>query len=177
MTIITSFTTLKFKGSDYEFSHLLPFGHTLSAAGKDGADIRVRVSYQSHVFSRRRETDEEFHLVDEAGKPRVFCPDRYSNSLRFPAFCQRMLSENMLTWESKDRNRVSNMAVMDGALKSGDHQIAVYYLFPSSVDGLDVEMVIKSGYSKLLNFEHIKRRYNVVQLVKKCHYSQAKVPQ
>lgn len=87
-----------------------------------------------------------------------------------------MLAENMLTWESYDKNRISNMAAMEGPLTSGEHHVAVYYLFPSQASGVEVEMVIKSAYRKVLNFDNIKRRFNVVQLTKKCYYDQMKVP-
>ena len=68
------------------------------------------------------------------------------------------------------------MAVVDGPMIDGERQIIVYYLYPSKVSGIDVEMVIKSGYRKIMNFGHIKRRFKVVQLTKKCYYEQVKVP-
>lgn len=66
--------------------------------------------------------------------------------------------------------------MIDGNLITGSHDLIVYYLFPSSVDGLDVEMVVKSAYNMHVNFEHIKRRYNMIQQVKVCYYNARQVP-
>lgn len=155
----------------------MPFGFDLIGHGRDEGNLRVRVSFQSHVYSRAFEpTNAAYDFLDEGGKKRVFCVDRFNNSGTLPDICRRMLSENFLTWESKDRNSVSNMAIIDGPLRTGEHQVVLYYLFPSQVDGLDVEMVVKSAYPKAINFEHIKRRYRVVQIVKSCYHSGTKVP-
>lgn len=115
-------------------------------------------------------------FIDENGSPRVFCVDRFERSLILPDFSRQMLAENMLTWESADRNGMSNMLVIDGPLVDGDHHVAVYHLYPSAVPEIDVEMVIKSGYVKSVIFSHIKRRFNVLQMLRKCYYEQTKVP-
>ena len=157
MSIVNKFASLTFEGQYYRFDHLAPFVFTLNGQAREGGDIRVRVSFQSHVFSPRSEANEQCHLVDQSGAPRVFCVNRYAKSLTLPDFCRRMLAENMLTWESYDKNRISNMAEMEGTLTSGEHHVAVYYLFPSQASGVEVEMVIKSAYRKVLNFDNIKR--------------------
>lgn len=115
-------------------------------------------------------------FMDEGGRGRVFCEDRYNASTGLPDVCRRMLDENFLTWEAQDRNGVSNMAVIDGELVTGNHTAIIYYLFPSQVEGLDVELVVKSAYEKEIDFSHIKRRFKVVQLVKTCYYKGQKVP-
>lgn len=175
--IRTSFPDLTVSGTVHRFGHLVPFVHTLPSTGRDGADLRVRVSFQSHVFCRTwSNTDGACHLRDEAGQPRTFCNDRFALSLTLPDFCRQMLTQNYLTWVSEDRNRASNMAVIDPPLQTGEHDTVIYYLFPSSLSDTDVELVIKSAYRKSLNFDHIKRRHNIISLVKKCYYEQRTVP-
>lgn len=175
--IRTAFPDLDLEGIIHEFGHLVPFVHALPAAGRDGADLRVRVSFQSHVFCRTwSDADGPVRLRDEAHKPRTFCHDRFAASLGLPDFCRRMLAGNHLTWVSEDRNRASNMAIVDPPMQSGEHYTIIYYLFPSQVDGVDVELVVKSAYRRLIKFDHIKRRYTIGSLVKKCYYEQRLVP-
>lgn len=174
-SIVHSFPSFTLDENEIDFSYLAPFIHVLKGQGKNGADIRVRVSFQSHVFSKTPEND-EFDFQDEGGRERTFCLDRFEASKSLPSICQRMLADNFYTWESKDRNRVSNMAVIDDKRETGSHYVVLYYLFPSKSGQIDVEMVIKSAYQKDINFDHIKRYFKVIQLVKTCYFKGEKVP-
>ncbi|WP_168734460.1 hypothetical protein [Ollibium composti] len=176
-TINDSFPTIEHEGSRFTFEHLAPTSVSLGGQGAEGADINIRISYQTHVFSRRHQGDSTvFALRDEAGVLRQFCEWRYENSLALPGICQRMVLHNYLTWESLDKNKASNLAVAGQILKSGMNDLIVYYLFPSRSDDHNVELVVKSAYQKEIDFRHIKRRYKVCQLIKKAHFQQIKVP-
>lgn len=176
-SINDSFPTIEHRERRFPFAHLVPTSISLTRQGSAGADINIRISYQTHVFSRLYEGDTDvFKLRDEAGLVRQFCEERYENSLGLPDMCKRMVLDNFLTWESFDRNRASNLAVCGPALVSGPNDLVVYYLFPSRSDQHDVELVVKSAYRKDIDFSHIKRRYNVRQLIKKAHFQQVKVP-
>lgn len=164
-------------GTVYSLSHLSPFTYTCSGVGRDGADIVVRVSFKTHVYSKSLAiVSDPHHLFDEGGQKRVFCPQRYLISLTLPQRCRKMISDNFLTWVSEDKNTVSNMAVLDGAIADGEHAVMFYYLYPSRVSGVDVELVVKSSYMKELIASRIKRRFNVVQKIKECYFKRKVVP-
>ncbi|MGL3606434.1 hypothetical protein ACSV9I_07970 [Rhizobium sp. G187] len=155
----------------------MPTSVWLPGQGAGGAEINIRISYQTHVFSRRHEGDTAaFRLRDEAGFLRQFCEERYRNSLTLPDVCKRMIEKNYLTWKSLDKNKASNLAVAGPVLTSGLNDLVVYYLFPSRSEEHDVELVVKSAYRKDIDFSHIKRKYNVWQLIKMAHFQQTKVP-
>jgi len=107
---------------------------------------------------------------------RQFSEERYENSLKLPDICRRMVEDNYLTWQSLDKNKASNLAVSGPVLTSGLNDLVIYYLFPSRSDQHNVELVVKSAYQKDIDFNHIKRKYNVRQLVKKAHFQQIRVP-
>jgi len=162
---------------DYSLSHLRPFTCTCAGSGRDGADIVVRVSFKTHVYSKSPEiVSDPHHLFDENGKKRVFCKERYEISLTLPQRCREMISRNFLTWVSSDRNTISNMAILDGPIVDGDHAVMFYYLYPSLSSEVDVELVVKSSYIKSLIATRIKRRFNVVQKIKECYFKQKVVP-
>lgn len=176
-TINDSFPTIEHAQGRFTFEHLVPTSVCLTGHGAGGADINIRISYQTHVFSRRHEGGSAvFALRDEAGLLRQFCEERYENSLALPDVCKNMVENNYLTWESLDKNKASNLAVSGPVLTSGLNDLVVYYLFPSRSDEHNVELVVKSAYQKEIDFSHIKRRYNVCQLVKKAHFQQIRVP-
>ena len=175
--VVKNFAPIQVNGQTLVFPHLVPHVVDLPNHGLHGATLRVRISYQSHVFSQScAHNDKKFHFRDEGNNKRSFCIDRFNLSKGLPSICKNLLESNAYTWESKDKNRISNLAVIDGALVSGLHQIIVYYLFPSKVDGLDVEMVVKSAYEKNINFDHIKRRKRMIQMVKTCFYQKKRLP-
>lgn len=175
-SVVRFFDPLRVQGQVHRLDHLVAFGHDLIGHGRDKSNLRVRVSFQSHVFSKSCAAGDRHDFLDEGRRARVLCPDRYGASLGLPLLCRRMLNENFLTWESEDKNGKSNMAVIDGPLVSGNHQVVLYYVFPSRADGIDVELVVKSAYEKAINFIHIKRRLNVLQVIKTCHFKQVMVP-
>ena len=164
-------------GVDYNLIHLLPFVHRIPGQGPEKGELAVRVTFHSHVFSRQpKPEDVGHHFDDEGGRQRIFCPDRFAFSYTLPDLCRRMLDQNFLTWQEKDKNSVSNLAVIDGPLRNGEHRLVVYYLIPSKVTGIHVELVVKSCYPKELNFTHRQKRDRVVYLVKKCLYDKKKIP-
>ena len=155
----------------------MPHPVHLIGQGIGGADIKVRISYQTHVFLRRHKGEPGvFVFRDEAGLPRQFCVQRFEQSLELPAICRTIIENDHLTWESHDKNRSSNLAVVGADLISGPNYIVVYYLFPSRSDHFDVELVVKSAYSKDIDFESIRRRYKVHQLIKKSYFNKVRVP-
>ena len=176
MPISLEFPELDFNGTQIGFEHLKPFRYELTGHGKGGQSIYVRISFQSHVFSQTAGENEPLYFLDENGNNRAFCPHRYKSSLRLPALCEDMLAKNVLTWESKDRNSTSNLTVVNDNLVSGENYAIYYYLFPSRLDDCDVELVVKSAYTREIDFAKIKRRYKSVQKIKECYFNQKVVP-
>ena len=161
----------------YQFPHLVPTAVNLPRQGRNNADLRVRISYKSHVFSKSLDAWEVgFDFLDELGIKRLVCPNRYALSQTLPGACRNLLTTNAVTWISKDNRQNSNLAVIDGPLIDGAHDLIIYHLFPSSVDGLDVEMVVKSAYNKNLKAKPIKRRFKMIQQVRTCHFIVRNVP-
>jgi len=148
----------------------------LAGHGHGGADIVVRSSFHSHVFSLAWEHSGGAYFLDESQNRRTFCPDRHAKSFALPQMCTDMVEQNHLTWISHDKNKVSNLAVIGDDLITGQHYVVVYYLFPSRSEAFDVELVVKSAYEKYVDFSHIKRRFKTVQQIKTCYYQQKKVP-
>jgi hypothetical protein len=156
---------------------LIPTAVDLQGQGRDNADLRVRISYKSHVFSKSIDAwDADFDFRDELGRKRLFCPNRYAISQTLPGVCRNMLATNAVTWISKDKRENNNLAVINGRLIDGAHDLIIYHLFPSSVDGIDVEMVVKSAYNKNLKIGSIKRKFKMIQQVRTCHFNDKNVP-
>ena len=141
------------------FDHLVPFSHTLVGHGEDGADIVVRISYTSHVFSQSLvEHTDPFDFRDKNESKRRFCLDRYTGSLALHDLCRDMINRNLYTFISRDRNSVSNLTVVGDNLTTGPHYAIFYTLFPSRLDGYDVELQVRSAYERHINFENIGSR-------------------
>lgn len=87
-----------------------------------------------------------------------------------------MVLDNHPTWEMRDRNQAANLAVVGPQLISGINDLIVYYLFPSRSAHHDVELVVKSAYQKNIDFDRIKRRFRVCQLIKTAYFKGVKVP-
>jgi hypothetical protein len=157
----------------YPLRHLGAFGTILYGHGPQGSDIRVRVSYLSHVFSKTPESGEISDFEDENGKNRVFCTERYNCSLNISQYCADSIQNNVLTWESKDKNSVSSYMIVKD-VNGGDYAI-VYRLTPSLSEDHDVEFIVKSAYLKTVVHKN-PRKYNVRNLIKTCCYQQKSLP-
>lgn len=164
-----------------DLRHLRSFVVTLSGKGKNGADLRVRVSLGLHTISQSCERGQH-HLEDENGKPRRFCEERYVFSLGLPELSKRMVEQNYFCWESIDRNRAMNYAVIDIApgrvreLSDGEHQVVFFYLYPCKQSEADVNLMITSCYARQLTFSHVRRRYNIQTLLRTCLYKDRRIP-
>src|SRR3546814_4316143 len=75
-----------------------------------------------------------------------------------------MVEQNYFCWDSVDRNRAMNYAVIDVApgrvreLIDGEHQVVFFYLYPCSQPEADVNLVITSCYARHVIFSRIRRR-------------------
>ena len=176
MSVTPFFPNLIVGDDEYEFSHLVPFSHTLYGQGGDNATIRVRASFKSHVFSTSPEGDENADFQDENGKDRVFCQDRYNRSKHLPGLCLNAIITNALTWQSEDKNSISSLVVADDPLSTGLKYAVYYYLYPSKHDDYDVELVVKSAYLKEIEAFRIKRRHKLLSLVRKCFFTGTTIP-
>jgi hypothetical protein len=99
--------------------------------------------------------------------------------LSLPTVCSDLLAQNVLTWEERDKSGTSNLAVLTptGApLVSGTYVVVFYYLIPSKVPGIDVEMIVKTCYEKDVNFAHRVRREKIVKHVKTVYYKGTTIP-
>ena len=96
-----------------------------------------------------------------------------------PAACSDFLLRNVLTWEERDKSSSSNLAVIIPAgapLVSGSYQTLFYYLMPSRVPGIDVEMIVKTCYEKQINFDFRRRREKIIKHIKTTYYQQTTIP-
>lgn len=169
---------LNFGGNSYDLAHLAPFVHRLAGLGIEGADLRVRIVFKSHVFSLDAD-GQPHHFLDESSRKRVFCPTRYGLSQNLSSSCVDMLLKNTLTWEERDKNGYVNLAVLSPAdipLVSGTHAIVIYYLTPSFVPGIDVELIIITSYKKQINFDNRRKREKILKFIKMAYYKKCRVP-
>lgn len=169
---------LNFQGTSRCLRHLAPFTHRLAGHGFAGADLVIRVTFQSHVFSKSDGTGPH-DFVDVSGNKRYFCPDRYAFSLHLEPKVRAILELNSYTWETRDKNQVANLAVLAqtaAPLTSGTHDVLIYYLYKSSVSGLDVEMIVKSCYTKEIDFKRHPKRERIRACVKKVCFNGGRFP-
>lgn len=165
-----------------DLTHLKSFVVTLAGKGRDGADLRISVHLGLHTISRACKLGEVADLDDENGRPRIFCEDRYAFSFGLPEITKRMILEKYFCWESSDRNRATNFAVLDAApsrvlqLKDGEHQVIYFYLYPSSGQRADVDLYVTSCHMRFLRFGRIKRRYDLHALARKCFFERKRLP-
>ena len=164
-----------------DLRHLSSFVVTVPGKGRDNGDLRVRISLGLHTISQSCERGDH-HMVDENGKPRRFCEDRYAFSLGLPELSKRMIEQNYFCWESADRNRAMNYAVIDIApgrvreLIDGEHQVVFFYLYPCRQPEADVNLVITSCHAREVIFGYIKRRFNMHTLLRTCLFQEKRIP-
>lgn len=164
-----------------DLRHLESFVVTLAGKGRDASDLRVKITLGLHTISQGCARGLH-NLEDENGKPRVFCEDRYAFSLGLPELARRMVEQNYYCWESIDRNRAINYAVIDVApgrvreLTDGEHQVVFFYLYPSKGDLADVNLMITSCHAREVIFSKIKRRYNMHTALRTCLFQRKRVP-
>lgn len=165
--------------------HLQSFNVVLKGKGKDGSALRVAIHLRLHTISRAPRPGEVSNMLDENGKPRVFCEDRYSFSLGLPAFAKRMVEEKYFCWESSDGNRAVNglnYAIVDAApgqissLQDGEHRVAYFYLYPAGEPRTDVDLYIVSCYVRYMSFSKVRRRFDTHMLLRKCLYEGKRLP-
>lgn len=170
---------LNIAGAICDLAHLEPFVYTYAGHGEDGADLRIRVTFTSHVFSITPPDDQPGHFIDRGGKPRRFCPDRYAVSLGLPDQIRAMLEANAWSWEMKDRNGYANLAVLTDPrlrLLDGIYNVVIYYLFPSRAPTFEVEMMVMTCYQRPLNFRNHSKRAKMRNLARECHFKKIRVP-
>lgn len=164
-----------------DLRHLESFVVSLAGKGHDAGELRVQITLGLHTISQGCARGMH-NLNDENGKPRLFCEDRYAFSLGLPELARRMLEQNYFCWESIDRNRAMNYAVIDVApgrvreLTDGEHQVVFFYLYPCKEDLADVNLMITSCHAREVIFSRIKRRYNMHTVLRTCLFQQKRVP-
>ena len=164
-----------------DLRHLESFVVTLAGKGRDAGDLCVKITLGLHTISQGCPRGMH-NLEDENGKPRGFCEDRYALSLGLPELARRMVEQNYYCWESIDRNRAINYAVIDVApgrvreLTDGEHQVVFFYLYPSKGDMADVNLMITSCHAREVIFSKIKRRYNMHTILRTCLFQRKRVP-
>lgn len=172
---------IEINGIKRDLGHLQAFIVVLPGKGKEGADLRVRVSLGLHTVSRTCGDGEVSNLNDENGRPRIFCEDRYAFSLGLREIATRMIEQKYFCWESMDRNRAMNYAILDVAparvtqLIDGEYQVIFFYLYPVS-DGADVAMYITSCHLREMKFRGGARRYDTHMLLRKCLFENKRLP-
>jgi hypothetical protein len=173
---------IEIDGVLHDLSHLKRFIVTLEGKGKEGADLRVAVDIGLHTISRACQEGEDSNMVDENGKARVFCEDRYAFSLGLPELAKRMIEQKYFCWESRDRNQAVNYAIIDIApgrvlhLEDGDHQVIFFYLYPADEEHADVILFVISCHMREMKFSKSQRRYDTHMLLRKCHFSGKRMP-
>lgn len=168
-------------GAIRDLRHLGRMVVPIVGKGMNGGDLRVSVSFSIHAVSESCAMGQH-DMMDENGKPRRFCEDRYAFSLGLPELARRMISQKYFCWKSSDRNRRMNFAVIDVApgrvreLADGRHQVVFFYLYPASGEDADVNLVITSCHARDIVFSRIRRRFDVHMLLRKCLYEQKRIP-
>jgi len=174
-------TNLEVDGVIRDLSHLAPFIVIVPGKGRDGKDLRVEVVLGLHAISKGCQVGQH-NMLDENNKPRLFCEDRYAFSLGLPELATRMIEDKYFCWQSEDRNRAINFAVIDIApgrvstLPAGDHRMVFFYLHPSKRGDADVTMVVTSCHSRFFNMSKEKRRYDLHQVLRTCLYKEKRIP-
>lgn len=167
------------QGVQYDLGHLSPFVHRLPNKGHEGGDLAIRIRFESHVFSRAPSGDEAHDFIDENDKKRVFCEDRYTFSKSLPDQVRQMLECNSMSMQVQDKNGYYNLAVVTPAspiLTSGVHDVLVYYMYPSELDGVHVEMRVKSCYNKYLNVKSGAKKDKILTYAKRSFFQKRRVP-
>ena len=173
---------IEIDGDLRDLSHLSSFVVVLEGKGKDSTDLRVAVHLGLHTISRACQTGESGNLRDENGQSRVFCEDRYAFSLSLKDIATRMILEKYFCWESRDRNRAVNYAVLDAApgrlreLHDGEHQVVYFYLYPADGREADVNLYVTSCHTRHLNLSRVKRRFDTHMLLRKCLFENKRLP-
>lgn len=168
-------------GVKRDLRHLRDFVVVVAGKGNEGADLRVSVSLGLHTISQGCEVGEH-DLRDENGKPRRFCEERYAFSIGLPELARRMVEQNYFCWESSDRHRAINYAVIDVApgrireMPDGRHQVIFFYLYPCRHEIADVRLVITSCHLRQVRLSRIKRRYNLHTLLRTCLFKAKRIP-
>lgn len=172
---------IEIAGIKRDLRHLREVIVSVPSKGKDGADLRVAISYGLHTISTGYDHGQH-DMFDENGKARLFSEDRYAFSLGSPELAHRMIEHNYFSWESADRNRAMNFAVIDVApscihrLVDGTHQVVFFYLYPTSGITAHVNLVITRCHSREVALSRIKRRFNIHTLLRKCLYEAKRIP-
>jgi len=168
-------------GVTRDLRHLQDFIVVVPKKGKNNSDLRVQISLGLHCISQGAQVGQH-DLYDENGKPRRFCEDRYAFSLGLPELARRLVEQNYYCWQSSDRNRAMNYAVIDVApgrvqeMRDGQHQVVFFYLHPCRHDSADINLVITSCYVRDVRFGHIRRRYNLHTLLRTCLFKGKRIP-
>lgn len=169
---------LNFRGQSRCLAHLAAFTHRLEGYGPNNEALVIRVTFESHVFSKSEGLGSH-DFLDESGNRRFFCPDRYDFSFTLPDDVRRILDQNVYMWEVKDKNQVANLAVLSPAslqMVSGTHNVLVYYLYQSGVAGIHVEMRVKSCYRRTIDFGRYKKREKIRVFVRTVCFKGGRVP-
>ncbi|WP_273052680.1 hypothetical protein, partial [Sulfitobacter litoralis] len=165
---------VKVGGTDYDISHLAPFIYTLTAAGPDGIDIRVRVSFSCHAFSEKAARNATFDFPDQNGNHRIFCANRYAKCLALPQGVRNLFDQNGITWEMKDHNQIENMAALahNPAVRivRGTHDVILYYFYPSNSEHFEIEMNVLTCHERAVNTND-KHKLDMKQAVRTCYFS------
>ena len=170
--------TLNFRAQSRCLAHLVAFTHRLEGFGPNNEALVIRVTFESHVFSKSEGLGKH-DFLDESGNRRFFCADRYAFSFTLPDDVRRMLDQNVYTWEVKDKNQFANLAVLSPAslqMVSGTHNVLVYYLYHSGIAGIHVEMKVKSCYQRTINFERQKKREKIRVFLRTVCFKGGRVP-
>jgi hypothetical protein len=172
---------LEIDGVARDLRHLESFVAVVAGKGINAGPLRVAVSFGLHAISESCAVGQH-NMLDEKGKPRVFCEKRYAFSLGLPELARRMVQLNYFCWESADKNRAINYAVIDVApglihqLAAGEHQVVFFYLYPASDDQPDVMLFVTSCHSREIDVSKVKRRFNLHTQLRKCLYDQKRIP-
>lgn len=165
--------------SEYDISHLNSFIYTFPKAPPNYQDIRVRVSFSCHVFSKRAEHGAVFDFEDHNGNHRIFCPKRYKKCLILPSAIHKLLDQDGITWEMKDHNNIENMAALahdpTARIIKGMHDVILYYLYPSNSKLFDIEMNVLTCYERPVNTKKTHKK-NMKQVVRTCYFTKMRVP-
>lgn len=167
------------RGVQYDLSHLAPLVHLLPGQGPEGADLAIRIRFESHVFSKTHDQAHGHDFIDETGTKRTICQARYNFSYCLADEVRKMLNINAMSMQVNDKNGFYNLAVITPAsakIETGRHNTLIYYMYKSQLEGIHTEMRVKSCYETELRVHRKAKKDKIRTYAKRAFYQDRRVP-
>lgn len=168
------FPSLQIGEETCDFQHLEPF--TLVVESKKAKkDLRIRVTYSNHCFSRdyiEGEDSSDLIINEGESKLRVFCPIRYSLSFGLQGLINSLNSPSIKVSQTKtERNWVYSIKI--------DDPEGPYHLFfevsrspKRKRQYQDIELVVESAYHETIRPPQVLGKMGFLLLCSKVYLNE-----